>query len=55
MKDGALVVAGQEAEKGLSVLAVIGATGKYSGFTGEMTSAPNGDGTFTQELNLHRP
>lgn len=55
LSDGALVVAGQEAEKGLSVVAVIGATGRYSGFTGEMTSQPNGDGTFTQELKLHRP
>ncbi|MDQ0570406.1 hypothetical protein QFZ42_002240 [Variovorax paradoxus] len=55
MDDGAVVVAGQEAEKGPSVLAVIGATGRYGGFTGEMTSVPNGDGTFTQELKLHRP
>lgn len=53
--DGSIVVAGQEAETGLSTLAVIGATGKYDGFTGQMTSAPNGDGTFQQELTLHRP
>jgi hypothetical protein len=55
LKDGAFVVAGQEAEQGESVVAVIGATGKYSGFTGEMKTFPNGDGTFTQELMLHRP
>jgi hypothetical protein len=55
LNDGAVVVAGQEAETGISVLAVIGATGKYNGFTGEMTSSPNADGTFTQKLELHRP
>jgi hypothetical protein len=53
--DGAIVVAGQEAERGPSVVAVIGATGAYAGFTGEMTSTPNGDGTFIQELRLQRP
>jgi hypothetical protein len=53
--DGSIIVAGQEAESGKSVLAVIGATGKFSGFTGEMSSEPNGDGTFTQELTLFRP
>ncbi len=55
MADGAIVVAGQEAEQGTSVVAVIGVTGHYEGFTGEMTSTPNGDGTFTQVLRLHRP
>ncbi|AHE73555.1 hypothetical protein M942_24465 [Enterobacter ludwigii] len=50
-----VVVAGQEAESGISILAVIGTTGKFSGFMGEMTSEPNGDGTFTQKLTLFRP
>ncbi|MFZ4221431.1 allene oxide cyclase barrel-like domain-containing protein [Enterobacter ludwigii] len=53
--DGSVIVAGQEAESGKSILAVIGTTGKFSGFTGEMSSRPNGDGTFTQELTLFRP
>jgi len=52
---GSIVVAGQEAENGKSALAVIGTTGKFSGFLGEMSSEPNGDGTFTQELTLFRP
>lgn len=53
--EGTLVVAGQEHEKGLSVVAVIGSTGKYAGYSGEMTSQPNSDGTFTQTLKLSRP
>jgi hypothetical protein len=52
--DGAIVVAGEEAERGSSVVAVIGTTGAYAGFTGELTTTPNGDGTFIQELRLHR-
>lgn len=55
LKDGAFVVAGQEAEQGKSVVAVIGATGKYRGFYGQMSSQPNGDGTFTQILEVRRP
>lgn len=53
--EGTLVVAGQEHEAGQSVVAVIGGTGKYAGYTGEMTSQPNPDGTFTQTLELSRP
>ena len=53
--EGTLVVAGQEHEVGQSVVAVIGSTGKYAGYTGEMTSQPNSDGTFTQTLKLSRP
>lgn len=52
---GSIVVAGQEAENGKSALAVIGTTGKFSGFLGELSSEPKGDGTFLQELNLFRP
>ncbi|WP_229720799.1 allene oxide cyclase barrel-like domain-containing protein [Dyella nitratireducens] len=54
MDGGTIVVAGQEQEVGRSVVAVIGATGKYIGYTGEMTSEPNADGTFTQTLTLYR-
>lgn len=53
--EGTLVVAGQEHEVGQSVVAVIGSTGRYAGYTGEMTSQPNPDGTFTQTLKLSRP
>lgn len=49
---GTIVVGGQELEAGKSTVAVIGSTGKYAGFTGEMTSEPNPDGTFTQTLHL---
>lgn len=52
---GTIVVAGQEHEVGRSVVAVIGATGTYRGFTGEMSSEPNADGTFTQTLTLYPP
>ncbi len=52
---GSIVVAGQEAENEESALAVIGTTGKFSGFLGEMLSEPKDDGTFLQELNLFRP
>lgn len=55
LDNGNIVVAGQEAERGRSVLAVIGTTGKFSGFRGEMSSEPNGNGTFTQILTLFRP
>jgi hypothetical protein len=55
MHDGSLVVTGVEVAQGPSVVAVIGATGRYDGFTGEMTSTPNGDGTYTLDFRLHRP
>lgn len=51
---GTIVVAGQELEKGKSTVAIIGTTGKYADFSGEMTSEPNPDGTFTQTLYLIR-
>jgi hypothetical protein len=49
-----IVVAGQEHESGQSIVAVIGATGEYAGFSGEMSTEPNPDGTFTQILQLSR-
>jgi hypothetical protein len=52
--DASIVVAGQEHEAGPSIVAVIGATGKYAGFSGEMSTEPNADGTFTQILQLSR-
>lgn len=52
---GTVVVAGQELEAGKSVVAVVGSTGTYAGSTGEMSSEPNPDGTFTQTLYLVRP
>ena len=45
---GTLTVAGQEAEKGPSILPIIGATGEYAHSQGELQTYPNGNGTFTQ-------
>ena len=52
--EASIVVAGQEHEIGTSVVAVIGSTGKYAGFTGEMSTQPKPDGTFSQTLKLAR-
>lgn len=52
--EGSIVVAGQEHETGTSVVAVIGSTGTYAGYSGQMTSQPNTDGTFTQTLELRK-
>jgi hypothetical protein len=49
---GTLVVGGQEYEAGQSTVAVLGGTGTYTGFTGQMTSDPMPDGTFKQTLYL---
>lgn len=45
---GTLTVAGQEAEKGPSILPIIGATGEFAPYRGELQTYPNGNGTFTQ-------
>ena len=45
---GTLTVAGQEAEKGPSILPIIGATGEFAHSQGELQTYPNGNGTFTQ-------
>ncbi len=45
---GTLTVAGQEAVKGPSILPIIGATGEFAPYQGELQTYPNGNGTFTQ-------
>lgn len=45
---GTVTVAGQEAEKGPSILPIIGATGEFAHYRGELQTYPNGNGTFTQ-------
>ena len=52
LHNGSLTVAGQEREAGSSRLPVIGATGHYARRTGELLTFPNGNGTFTQIVNL---
>jgi len=51
MPDGAIQVAGREFDKGTSMIAIVGGTGRYTGIQGEMSSTNNNDGTFTQRLN----
>jgi hypothetical protein len=53
--DGTITLAGREAEKGTSLVTVVGGTGAYFGARGEVASTPNGDGTFTQALRLMLP
>ena len=50
LENGSIQVAGREADKGLSYIAIVGGTGQYTGITGHMESFNNGDGTFTQTL-----
>lgn len=46
--DGAISVLGREAEQGASRVPVVGGTDAYRGASGELTTTPNGDGTFRQ-------
>lgn len=48
--DGSIQVAGREADKGSSMLSIVGGTGRYAGISGEMESVNNNNGTFTQTL-----
>ena len=50
-ENGSIQVAGREFDQGTSTISIVGGTGKYSGITGEMKSANNNNGTFTQTLN----
>lgn len=50
MSNGSIQVAGREAEKGSSFIAIVGGTGDYLGVKGQMVSTNNNDGTFTQKL-----
>jgi hypothetical protein len=52
---GTIQVAGREADRGASPIAVIGGTGAYTGISGEMTSTNNDDGTFTQVIRYRLP
>ena len=53
LSKGTITVAGQESEKGVSIIPIIGTTGIYSNFTGELETYPNGDGTYTQILSFY--
>lgn len=48
--NGSIQVAGREFDQGVSVISIVGGTGKYAGITGDMDSVNNNDGTFTQTL-----
>jgi hypothetical protein len=48
--NGSIQVAGREFDQGVSVISIVGGTGKYAGITGDMESVNNNDGTFTQTL-----
>ena len=50
MSNGTIQVAGREAEKGSSFIAIVGGTGDYVGVKGQMLSTNNNNGTFTQKL-----
>lgn len=50
LNNGTIQVAGREFDEGHSPIAIIGGTGDYAGIRGEMVSANNGNGTFTQTL-----
>ena len=51
LPSGTIQVAGREAEKGSSYIAIVGGTGDYLGVKGQMISTNNNDGTFTQKLS----
>jgi hypothetical protein len=54
MTDGTITVAGREAEKGTSLIPIVGGTGAYERVSGVLSTTPNGDRTFTQVLRLTR-
>ena len=49
-ENGSIQVTGREFDQDVSDISIVGGTGTYSGITGEMWSANNRDGTFTQTL-----
>lgn len=52
-KNGSTItVAGQEFQKGTSSIPILGGTGEYTNAKGILTTFPNGDGTFTQKLQI---
>jgi hypothetical protein len=53
LADGAITVAGREADAGLSSVPIVGGTGAYAGASGVMTSAPGANHTFTQVLTFN--
>ena len=52
LENGSIQVAGREFDEGTSAISIVGGTGIYSGITGEMESANNNNGTFTQTLRF---
>ena len=52
---GAITVAGEEFEKGESILDIINGEGIYSGISGSMRSFKNRNGSFTQILDFTLP
>ncbi len=51
LDNGSIQVSGQEFDKGVSHIVIVGGTGQYAGITGQMQSVNNEDGTFTQTLH----
>ena len=49
---GTVQIAGKEFDQGVSVLTIVGGSGKYFGIRGELQSTNNNDGTFTQVLRF---
>ncbi len=52
LENGSIQVAGREFDEGTSAISIVGGTGIYSGISGEMESANNNNGTFTQTLRF---
>jgi len=55
LADGSIQVAGREFDQGVSILDIVGGTGRYRGISGEMRSVNNNDDTFTQTLRYRLP
>ena len=53
LANGAITVAGREADSGTSMIPIIGGSGDYLSVGGLMATTPNGDQTYRQVLTLH--
>jgi len=52
LANGAITVAGREADSGTSMIPIIGGSGDYLSVGGVMATTPNGDQTYRQVLTL---